>query len=253
MQDVCKQIHWTSVRSHGSETITKSIIANLHPMDSAIAQRIARITQSVPPSVRSIAVSKTVSVERIREAYEAGIRDFGENRIQEATTKQDRLQDLSDVTWHFIGHLQSNKAKIALERFDWIHSVDRLKLAIALDKLIEKGAPSPILCLQVKLRPDPNKSGWTVSELLADLPALDRCEHLNIQGLMTISPLGLDEAETQAVFRETRQLAEQIRGLNLSRISMTQLSMGMSGDYPLAVTEGATAVRLGRILFGERE
>ncbi|MBE9039922.1 YggS family pyridoxal phosphate-dependent enzyme [Oscillatoriales cyanobacterium LEGE 11467] len=221
-------------------------------MDSDLAQRIAKITSTLSPSVRSIAVSKTVSPERIRDAYAAGVRDFGENRIQEATAKQDQLQDLNDITWHFIGHLQSNKAKIALERFDWIHSVDRLKLAQTLNRFIEKGCPSPILCLQVKLRPDPNKSGWTVSELLADLPALEQCKALNIQGLMTIAPLGLDESETRAVFRETRQLADRIRALNLPGISITELSMGMSGDYPLAVAEGATAVRLGRSVFGER-
>ncbi|MDY6938780.1 MAG: YggS family pyridoxal phosphate-dependent enzyme [Cyanobacteriota bacterium] len=221
-------------------------------MDSSIAQQVNRITRTLPPSVRPIAVSKTVSADRVREAYGAGIRDFGENRIQEAIAKQDELQDLTDITWHFIGHLQSNKVKIALDRFDWIHSIDSLKLARTLDRLIEKGSPSPILCLQVKLRPDPNKFGWTVAELLEDLPELDRCESLNIQGLMAIAPLGLDESETQTLFREIRQLADRIRTFDLSHVSMTQLSMGMSGDYPLAVAEGATAIRLGRVLFGER-
>lgn len=213
---------------------------------------IAKIKETLPPSVRLIAVSKQVGADAIREAHAAGVRDFGENRVQEAIAKQEQLQDLSDITWHFIGHLQSNKAKLALERFDWIHSVDRLKLAQELNRLIERGSPSRSLLLQVKLAADPQKSGWMADELLADLPELDRLEHLNIQGLMTILPLGLTPDEVRSVFRQTRLLGDRIRTANFSRISMTQLSMGMSEDYPLAVAEGATMVRLGRILFGER-
>jgi PLP dependent protein len=218
--------------------------------DQSITQRLANIRENLPASVRLIAVSKQVSPDAIREAYAAGVRDFGENRVREAIEKQERLQDLSDITWHFIGHLQSNKAKMALERFDWIHSIDRLTLAQELDRLIQRGCPQRSILLQVKLAVDPNKSGWMAQELLADLPALDRLEHLRIRGLMTILPLGLTPAETQSVFRETRLLADRIRTANFSRISMEQLSMGMSEDYPLAVTEGATLIRLGRIVFG---
>jgi PLP dependent protein len=218
----------------------------------SIAQRLAKIQETLPASVRLIAVSKQVSADAIREAYSAGVRDFGESRVQEAAQKQDQLQDLSDITWHLIGHLQSNKAKMALERFHWIHSVDRLSLAQELDRLIERGCPQRSLLLQVKLKVDPHKFGWMAADLLADLPILDRLEHLKIQGLMTIPPLGLTPAETQSLFQETQRLAEHIRTTHCSRISMEQLSMGMSDDYPLAITEGATAIRLGRILFGDR-
>ena len=221
-------------------------------MTSSIRERITSIRASLPPSVRLIAVSKTFPVEDIRAAYAAGIRDFGENRIQEAASKQAELQDLADITWHFIGRLQSNKAKKAIELFDWIHSVDNLKLAQRLDQLAQQLEVSPQVCLQVKILPDPNKSGWTVPELLVDLDQLNQCKNLQIQGLMTIPPLGLNDAEIINVFNNTRQLAAEIQKQNWSHLKMSELSMGMSGDYELAVQSGATMVRLGTILFGKR-
>jgi hypothetical protein len=221
-------------------------------MTSLIAERIASVRQQLPVSVRLIAVTKQVSVAAMREAYNAGIRDFGESRIQEAASKQQQLQDLPDITWHLIGSLQSNKAKKALELFGWIHSLDSLKLAQRLDNLAQQMSCRPQVCLQVKLLDDPNKSGWTVPELLAALPQLNQCRHLQIRGLMCIPPLELDNAEILSVFEQTRELAAQIQQQNWSHIQMQELSMGMSGDYHLAVQAGATMVRLGSILFGER-
>lgn len=221
-------------------------------MTSSISERIALIRTSLPPSVRLIAVSKQIPTDAIRAAYAAGIRDFAENRIQEAATKQAELQDLSDITWHFIGNLQSNKARKAIEQFHWIHSVDNLKLAQRLDQLVQQLEISPQICLQVKILPDPNKSGWSVPELLAELSALDQCKFLQIQGLMTIPPLGLNQGEIFNVFNSTRDLAKEIQQQNWTHIQMQQLSMGMSNDYQLAVEAGATMVRLGTILFGKR-
>ncbi|AFY42724.1 YggS family pyridoxal phosphate-dependent enzyme [Nostoc sp. PCC 7107] len=221
-------------------------------MSSSIDERIAYIRSSLPTSVRLIAVSKQVSAEVIRLAYNTGIRDFAESRIQEAASKQVQLQDLSDITWHFIGHLQSNKAKKALELFEWIHSVDNLKLAQRLNQLAQQLGISPKVCLQVKILPDPQKSGWSVPELLADLGELNQCQFLQIQGLMTIPPLELTEAEIMNVFNSTYQLAKEIQLQNLPNIHIEHLSMGMSGDYQLAVQAGATMVRLGTILFGDR-
>ncbi|MDJ0737050.1 MAG: YggS family pyridoxal phosphate-dependent enzyme [Nostocaceae cyanobacterium] len=221
-------------------------------MSSSISSNIAAIKSQLPPSVRLIAVTKTVPVEAIRAAYAAGIRDFAENRIQEALSKQAQLQDLSDVTWHFIGHLQSNKAKKAIEHFQWIHSVDNLKLAQRLNQLAQQLGITPQICLQVKILADPHKSGWSISQLLADLPALNHCKSLQIQGLMTIPPLGLNDSETLDVFNCTRKLATEIQSQHWSHIHMQELSMGMSFDYKLAIQGGATMVRLGTILFGER-
>ncbi len=219
-------------------------------MISSICERIQKVQDSLPSAVKLIAVSKKVSTAAIREAYAAGIRDFGESRIQEATLKIEELQDLPGITWHFIGHLQSNKAKAALSYFQWLHSVDSLKLAQRLNLLAQAKGVTPKVCLQVKILPDPDKSGWTIPQLLEDLAELNLCKSLQIEGLMTIPPLGLDSSEVVNVFKRTRKLASEIGDRNLSNIKIKQLSMGMSGDYQLAIAEGATMIRLGTILFG---
>lgn len=221
-------------------------------LENAIVSRILEIRQQLPTSVRLIAVTKQVSVDLMRSAYAAGIRDFGESRLQEAETKQSQLADLPDITWHLIGHLQSNKAKKALEHFQWIHSLDSLKLAQQLDRLAKSLDNKPQVCLQVKLLPDPNKYGWAVDELFADLPQLNECQNIQIQGLMTIPPLGLADLEILTLFERTRELAENINQQNWLNIQMQHLSMGMSDDYQLAVKAGSTMVRLGTMLFGAR-
>jgi len=217
-----------------------------------LVERIAALRQTIPAGVRLIAVTKQVSVERMRQAYAAGLRDFGESKVQEAIAKQEQLQDLPDVAWHLIGHLQSNKAKLALQHFDWLHSVDSLKLAQRLNRLAAELQKQPQVCLQVKLRPDPSKHGWSAAALLADLPQLEQCHNLQVRGLMTILPWGLSDSEALAVFQETRQLATTIQEQGWQHLRLTELSMGMSNDYRLAVEAGATMIRLGRLLFGER-
>mgnify|MGYP006422060831 CR=1 FL=1 len=220
-------------------------------MSHSIAERIQKIRQTLPDHVRLIAVTKYVDTQAIRAAYDAGIRDFGESRIQDALQKQEILQDLNDISWHLIGHLQSNKAKKAIEHFNWIHSVDRLKLAQWLDKLAAEAGHTPQVCLQVKVRPDPNKYGWEIEELLSHLPELDRCRSLQIVGLMTILPQGLDQQQTRESFQRLSELAQTIRERNYPHLTMKHLSMGMSADYPLAVEAGATMVRLGHVLFSD--
>ncbi len=218
-------------------------------MSQAIRENITNVRQTLPAKVRLMAVSKYVSVEEIRAAYDAGIRDFGENKIQDMEAKKAQLPDLSDITWHLIGHLQTNKAKKALELFDWIHSVDSLALAEKLNRIAGELSRQPQILLQVKILPDPNKFGWEIPQLMEDLPALNDCTNLNIRGLMVIAPLGLNETENLDFFQQARHLSEAIAQQNWSHISMADLSMGMSGDYPLAVQAGATIVRLGQILF----
>ncbi|MEP0918889.1 YggS family pyridoxal phosphate-dependent enzyme [Leptolyngbya sp. DQ-M1] len=219
-------------------------------MISSLQNHIAEFRAKIPPHIRVIAVTKTVSVEAMRTAYAAGIRDFGENRVQEAETKRAELKDLTDVTWHLIGHLQSNKAKSAIDLFDWIHSVDSLKLAQRLDRLAEEQDRKPQICLQAKLMSDPNKSGFSVSELWDAIPQLEQLKHLHIRGLMVIPPFDLEAEATIALFRQARELAEKIR--THSQLNLDQLSMGMSGDYALAIQAGATMIRPGRVLFGAR-
>jgi pyridoxal phosphate enzyme (YggS family) len=212
-----------------------------------IGDRLNHIRVNIPPQVKLVAVSKYTTTEAIRAAYYAGVRDFAESRVQEAKIKQTELADLTDITWHMIGSLQSNKAKQALSQFDWIHSIDRLSLAEQCDRLISDLGKSPKLLLQVKLAEDPNKSGWSESELLADLPKLVKLQNLNIIGLMTILPLGLDEAKAYAVFSHATELAAKMRSLGWANIQ--ELSMGMSADYAIAIKAGATIIRIGSQIF----
>lgn len=218
---------------------------------SHISHQIASIMLEISPSVRLVAITKQVGIEPMREAYAAGIRDFGENRLQEALTKQEQL-DLADLSWHFIGHIQKNKAKKIVEHFDWIHSVDSLALATRLDRLAGELNLRPKALLQVKILPDPDKYGWTVAELWQDLRQLNQCQHLDVRGLMTILPLGLTSDEVLQAFKDLRTLAKTIAEKDYANLSMQELSMGMSGDYKWALEAGATQIRLGRIIFGER-
>ena len=217
-----------------------------------IQDRIHQIRANIPPQVKLVAVSKYTTTTAIRAAYDAGVRDFGESRVQESKVKQTELADLTDITWHMIGSLQSNKVKPAIAQFDWIHSIDRLSLAEQCDRQILELAPKlskpPKLLLQVKLADDPSKSGWSESELLADLPKLEKLQNLDIVGLMTILPLGLDKDQAYAVFSRVANLAEKLRSLGWSNIR--ELSMGMSNDYAIAVEAGATMIRVGNQIFG---
>lgn len=220
---------------------------NSEAIAQKIGDRLNQIRVNIPPQVKLVAVSKYTTTEAIRAAYDAGVRDFAESRVQEAKIKQTELADLTDITWHMIGSLQSNKAKQAISQFDWIHSIDRLSLAEQCDHLISDLGKSPKLLLQVKLAEDPNKSGWSESELLADLPKLAKLQNLNIVGLMTILPLGLDESQAYAVFSHATELAAKMRSLGWTNIQ--ELSMGMSADYAIAIKAGATIIRIGSQIF----
>ncbi len=218
-------------------------------MNNFVTQRIAEIRQELPTTVRLIAVTKGVSVDLMRLAYTAGIRDFGESRVSEAIDKQAALADLSDICWHLIGHLQTNKARKAIQTFDWIQAVDSLKLLQHLERMAGELGLQPAICLQVKIWPDPQKYGWAVNELLADLEMIDRCQHLKIQGLMAIAPLGLQAEESRRFFLALQQLRNDVSRLDWQHIVLKELSMGMSNDYPSAVASGSTMVRIGSKIF----
>ncbi len=223
-----------------------------------IAQNLEQICSQISPSIRLIAVTKKVSLEKIKEAYQFGIRDFAENRLQEALAKQEALSDLTDICWHFIGHLQTNKAKKAIAHFDWIHSVDSLILINQLNKLAQEAIATkiidklPKICLQVKILPDADKYGWGRDQLLTDLAKINELKFLEIRGLMSILPLGLSEEEILKAFIKVKELKEYINQQNYSNIHLKDLSMGMSSDYLLAIQAGTTMIRLGTIIFGKR-
>ncbi len=223
---------------------------NSDAIATTIANRLNQIRANIPPQVKLVAVSKYTTTDSMRAAYDAGVRDFAESRLQETKIKQEELADLTDITWHMIGSLQSNKAKAAIAQFDWIHSIDRLSLAEQCDRLIIELGKSPKLLLQVKLAEDPHKSGWSESELLADLPRLEKLQNLNIVGLMTILPIGLDESQSYEVFHRAANLAEKLRSLGWHNIQ--ELSMGMSADYAIAVKAGASLIRVGSQIFSKK-
>lgn len=213
----------------------------------AIANRINKIRTNIHANVKLVAVSKYTTTAAIRAAYDVGVRDFGESRVQDAKLKQEELADLTDITWHMIGSLQSNKARAAIAQFDWIHSIDRFSLAEQCDRLISELHKSPKLLLQVKLADDPSKSGWSESELLADLPRLEKLQNLNIVGLMAILPMGLDESQAYAVFSRVGDLAAKLRSQGWTNIH--ELSMGMSADFAIAAKAGASIIRVGSQIF----
>lgn len=214
-----------------------------------IQERIAQVRSQIPAQVQIMAVSKGYTPDHIRAAYAAGIRHFGESRVQEAQHKQDQLQDCPEICWHLIGHLQSNKVKLAVQRFSWIDSVDSWKLATLLNQKAAELHCQPHLCLQIKLAPDPDKYGWELEDLWDHLPQLDQLEQVQWKGLMTILPLGLSETSASQIFQDLHTLATQINQKGWPHLQIEVLSMGMSGDYPLAVAAGSTQIRLGRALF----
>jgi PLP dependent protein len=198
--------------------------------------------------VRIVAVTKTHGPEAVRAALAAGLTDIGENRVQEALRKQELLTGLP-VAWHLIGTLQRNKARQAVGRFELIHSVDRGDLSAELARRAAPGATQPVL-VQVNCSDEPQKGGVEPRELPGLLEAIARLEQLALRGLMTMSALTDDPAEQRRAFRRLRELRDEAEH---SGFRLPELSMGMSGDFPVAVEEGATMIRLGTVLFGERD
>ncbi|MCO1622907.1 YggS family pyridoxal phosphate-dependent enzyme [Pseudomonas putida] len=216
---------------------------------SAISARIASAAQAVgrnPASVQLLAVSKTKPASAIREIHAAGVRDFGENYLQEALTKQQALSDLP-LIWHFIGPIQSNKTKAIAEHFDWVHSVDRLKIAQRLSEQRPAGLGPLNICLQVNVSGEDSKSGCAPADLPALAAAVAALPNLRLRGLMAIPEPTEDRATQEAAFASLRKLQE---GLGFG---LDTLSMGMSHDLEAAIAQGATWVRIGTALFGARD
>jgi pyridoxal phosphate enzyme (YggS family) len=222
-----------------------------------VRQRIAAAARRVgrnPPEVTLMAVSKTFAPERIREAYAAGLRVFGENRVQEFAGKAGTLTDLRDAEWHMIGHLQTNKAAKAVELFTAVDSVDSLRLAGRLNDSAQQIGKKLGVLIEINVGGEAAKSGMPpespeLMELLQLAPSL---EHLEFRGLMTIPPFAEDPQQARPYFRKLRELRNRILARKLPNIRMGVLSMGMSHDFEVAIEEGSTCVRIGTAIFGER-
>ena len=213
---------------------------------------LADLQKKVQPA-RILAVSKIQSTEKIRNLYLQGQRLFGENYVQESLEKVGALADLSDIQWHFIGHLQKNKIKYLLGKFELIHSIDSLSLLETLSKQCGKHGIVQKVLLQVNIAEEESKGGFTETELLSNWATITQFSHIKICGLMTMPPLTETPESVRPYFRRLRELQKQLQqNTDLETHPLNQLSMGTSGDYSVAVEEGATIIRLGTILFGER-
>ena len=204
-----------------------------------------------PKEVTLVAVSKTKPVEMLQEAYNAGARVFGENKVQEIMDKYDRLP--SDIQWHMIGHLQRNKVKYIIDKVAMIHSVDSVRLAQTIEaEAAKKDLVMPIL-VEVNVAEEESKFGLSTDEVLPFLEEISQYPHIAVKGLMTIAPFVDDAEENREVFVKLKKLSVDIAAKNINNVTMSVLSMGMTGDYQVAVQEGATMVRVGTGIFGERD
>lgn len=200
--------------------------------------------------VQLIAVSKTKPAWMLMEAYEAGVRDFGENKVQELVEKYDALP--RDIRWHMIGHLQRNKVKYLVGKVNLIHSVDSLRLAQEIQKEAQKKQVEVDILIEVNVAQEESKFGSTVEDTLQLIQNIALLPSVHIQGLMTVAPFVENPEENRRIFANLRQLAVDIMRKNIDNVSMHVLSMGMTGDYQVAIEEGATCVRVGTGIFGER-
>ncbi len=227
-------------------------------MNPSIADNIARVRAQIqaaclaaeraPNSVQLLAVSKTWGADAVRQAHAAGQTAFGENYIQEAVDKIAKLRDLP-LQWHCIGPIQSNKTRLVAEHFDWVHSVDRLKIAQRLSEQRPAEVPPLQVCIQVNVDSGENKSGVSPQDLPALAQAVAALPRLQLRGLMTIPEPAETDAQMRAVHRQAKNLFEQLRAQGLP---LDTLSMGMSADMAAAIAEGSTMVRVGTAIFGQR-
>ena len=222
---------------------------NLQQVNANIEKACAAVSRD-PGEVTLVAVSKTKPVSMLQVAYDAGARVFGENKVQEIMDKYDQLP--SDIQWHMIGHLQRNKVKYIIDKVAMIHSVDSLRLAQTIEQeAAKKELVMPIL-LEVNVAEEDTKFGLKVEEVLPLLEQISSFSHIQVKGLMTIAPFVENPEENREVFRTLKKLSVDISAKNINNVTMSVLSMGMTGDYQVAVQEGSTMVRVGTGIFGER-
>ena len=222
---------------------------NLQQVNANIEKACAAVGRA-HSEITLVAVSKTKPVSMLQEAYDAGARVFGENKVQEIMDKYDQLP--SDIQWHMIGHLQRNKVKYIIDKVAMIHSVDSLRLAQTIEQeAAKKELVMPIL-LEVNVAEEDTKFGLKVEEVLPLLEQISSFSPIQVKGLMTIAPFVENPEENREVFRTLKKLSVDISAKNINNVTMSVLSMGMTGDYQVAVQEGSTMVRVGTGIFGER-
>ena len=226
-----------------------SLVDNLNIVEEKIQEACKRANRN-RDEVTLIAVSKTKPIPMLEEIYQAGIRDFGENKVQELTEKFEEME--KDIKWHMIGHLQRNKVKYIVDKVCLIHSVDSVRLAQAIEQEAAKKDVIVEILIEVNVAEEDSKFGLKVEEVIAMVEEIAAYPHLRIKGLMTIAPYVENPEENRSVFARLRKLSVDIAQKNIDNVSVEILSMGMTNDYEVAIEEGATIVRVGTGIFGER-
>lgn len=215
----------------------------------SISDNIMKIRKELPEDVTLISVSKTRTVEEIQQAYSAGERDFGENKVQELVDKYDLFGN--DVRWHLIGHLQRNKVKYIVGKVHLIHSLDSTRLLEEIEKKFSAKGEIANVLIQVNIGREESKTGIFLDDLNVLLKECEKCSSVKVKGLMAIIPQG-DEESCRMCFKQMKALFDEIKNKSYKNISMETLSMGMSGDFKIAIEEGSNMVRVGSSIFGER-
>lgn len=216
----------------------------------SIKENIEKVKSEISNTVTLVAVSKTRELKDLEQAYEVGLKDFGENKVQEFLEKYDNFHN--DVKWHFIGHLQKNKVKYIVGKIGLIHTLDSISLLNEIEKRYSTEKQVANVLIQVNIGRDPNKSGVLLEDLEELVIACEKCSSVKVKGLMTILPKG-DEDSNRKYFREMKNLYDSLSKKSYNNIVMEYLSMGMSGDYNIAILEGANMIRIGEGIFGKRE
>lgn len=225
------------------------MVSKKETVDLSIKENISRLLPGIPEGVNLIAVSKTRTVDEMKEAYASGLRDFGENKVQEMTRKHDEFDE--SVRWHLIGHLQRNKVKYIVGKVFLIHSLDSLRLLAELEKQYSAAGLYADVLIEINIGREDNKTGILPEELEEMIVQCEKCSHVKVKGLMTVLPI-CGEDEQRRYFRQVRQLWDSLKGRQYSNIEMEYLSMGMTGDYKNAIAEGSNMVRIGEGIFGKR-
>ena len=223
---------------------------NLQEVEQNIQRACERAKRS-REEVTLIAVSKTKPISMLKEIYDLGIQNFGENKVQELTEKYPKMPE--DTTWHLIGHLQTNKVKHVIDKVSLIHSVDSVHLAEAIEKEAAKRNLIVSILIEVNVAEEESKFGFKLDEVIPAIEKIATFSHVRIQGLMTIAPFVENPEENRSVFARLQKLSVDIRRKNIDNVNVDILSMGMTNDYQGAIDEGATMVRVGTGIFGERE
>lgn len=225
----------------------ETIKNNLETINKKIKKAALKVNRNFR-EVKLVAVTKTATIEQIKEAISTGVKIIGENKVQEAKEKYQILT--ADIEWHLVGHLQTNKVKYAIEIFDFIHSVDSIKLAKEIDKRSLQFGKITNVLVEVNISGEETKYGIKPEQVEPFLKEISEFSRIRVRGLMTIAPIVEDKEEVRPYFRKLRELSKEIKSKNIKNVKMDHLSMGMTDDFEVAIEEGANMVRIGRGIFG---